>query len=238
MRHHDDAGNGRLSPRMRSVQVGAVVAAAGVLGVLGGIGQPGEPEHVAHVSQAAETAPLQAPAPAPVEAPAPAPVEAAPAAAVQAAPAGARAPVQERGAEADPQQRSAPAAPAPAPADPPKDQLDGWIKEAVAVLEASGTPKDKIDVEDIRTIIEHESGGDPDIVNNWDSNAAMGTPSKGLMQTIEPTFESYALPGHGDILDPVDNIIAGVRYSVDRYGSVSDVPGVVKVDSGGSYRGY
>ena len=29
-----------------------------------------------------------------------------------------------------------------------------------------------------------------DIANNWDSNAKKGTPSKGMFQFIEPTFES------------------------------------------------
>jgi SLT domain-containing protein len=58
------------------------------------------------------------------------------------------------------------------------------------------------------------------------------------MQTIGPTFASNALPGHGDIWNPVDNIIAGVRYSISRYGSVSNVPGVAGLRSGGGYQGY
>ena len=70
------------------------------------------------------------------------------------------------------------------------------------------------------------------------SNAAAGTPSAGLMQTIAPTFDAYALPGHGDIYDPVDNIIAGVRYALARYGSLDNVPGVAAVRSGQPYVGY
>jgi SLT domain-containing protein len=46
------------------------------------------------------------------------------------------------------------------------------------------------------------------------------------------------VPGHDDIFNPVDNIIAGVRYAISRYGSISNVPGVVKVHNGGSYVGY
>ncbi|MFD0923958.1 transglycosylase SLT domain-containing protein, partial [Saccharopolyspora rosea] len=126
---------------------------------------------------------------------------------------------------------------APAPATP-ADPVDGWISQAVQVLEANGVPSSQIDPAAIRTIIEHESGGDPDIVNNWDSNAAAGTPSIGLMQIIEPTFESYAVPGHGDIHNPVDNIVAATRYSISRYGSMDNVPGVSGVRSGGSYQGY
>jgi hypothetical protein len=113
-----------------------------------------------------------------------------------------------------------------------------WISRAQSVLHKNGVPLSKMNAKDIALIISHESGGDPKAVNNWDSNAAAGTPSEGLMQTIGPTFDSYKLKGHGHILNPVDNIIAGVRYAIDRYGSISDVPGVVAVKNGGSYVGY
>ncbi|MFC7106205.1 transglycosylase SLT domain-containing protein [Nonomuraea rubra] len=113
-----------------------------------------------------------------------------------------------------------------------------WINQAIAILRANGVPADKMNPNDIWMIIKHESGGNPHAINNWDSNAAKGTPSKGLMQTIDPTFNSYKLPGHGDIYNPVDNIIAGVRYSIARYGSVSNVPGVVGMKTGGGYQGY
>ncbi|MGZ4575077.1 MAG: transglycosylase SLT domain-containing protein [Mycobacteriaceae bacterium] len=117
-------------------------------------------------------------------------------------------------------------------------QVQEWIDEPIAILAAQGYLVDKMSREDIWTIIEHESGGNPQAINNWDSNAVKGTPSKGLMQTIGPTFASNALPGHGDIWNPVDNIIAGVRYSISRYGSVSNVPGVAGLRSGGAYLGY
>ncbi|MCA1189297.1 MULTISPECIES: transglycosylase SLT domain-containing protein [unclassified Saccharopolyspora] len=120
----------------------------------------------------------------------------------------------------------------------PTDPVDGWISQATAVLEANGVPREQIDPSALRTIILHESGGDPAAANGWDSNAAAGTPSKGLMQTIDPTFHSYAVPGHQDIWNPVDNIVAATRYSIDRYGSISNVPGVQGVSSGGSYEGY
>ena len=125
-----------------------------------------------------------------------------------------------------------------APTGGPQGQVGDWIREAMAVLQAEGVPVDKMDPDDIATIIEHESGGDPEATNNWDSNADKGTPSQGLMQTIGPTFDAHKLPGHGEITDPIDNIIAGVRYAIDRYGSVSQVPGVEAVARGDSYVGY
>lgn len=69
--------------------------------------------------------------------------------------------------------------------------------------------------------INQESGGDPNAINNWDSNAQKGTPSKGLLQTIDSTFQAYrdkALPN--DVYDPWANMIASIRYAVATYGSV------------------
>ncbi len=79
---------------------------------------------------------------------------------------------------------------------------------------------------------------DEQIFLTGNSNAAKGTPSKGLMQCIDPTFQAHALPGHGDIYDPVDNIIAGVRYTFDRYGGFEGHPGLKSMASGGGYQGY
>ncbi|MFC7589993.1 transglycosylase SLT domain-containing protein [Nonomuraea antimicrobica] len=87
-------------------------------------------------------------------------------------------------------------------------------------------------------IIQHESGGNPNAINLWDSNAEAGHPSKGLMQTIDPTFDAYSLSEYRDIYNPVHNIIAGVRYAIDVYGSVSSVPGVVGMKTGAGYSGY
>jgi len=125
----------------------------------------------------------------------------------------------------------------PAPNHPP-DRVAGWIDQAVRILRECGYRPDQTDPEAIATIIRHESSGNPAAVNRWDDNAARGTPSMGLMQTIGPTFRRYHLPGHDQILNPVDNIIAGVRYAVDRYGSVSRAPGVLTVAAGRGYRGY
>jgi SLT domain-containing protein len=69
--------------------------------------------------------------------------------------------------------------------------------------------------------LQQESGGNPRAQNNSDINARRGTPSKGLMQVIDPTFRAYAMPGHNDIWNPLDNILASMRYAMSRYGSLS-----------------
>lgn len=67
-----------------------------------------------------------------------------------------------------------------------------------------------------------ESGGNPNAINNWDINAKNGTPSKGLMQVIDPTFRSYAMQGFNtNIWDPLSNMLAAIRYSIARYGSLT-----------------
>lgn len=43
--------------------------------------------------------------------------------------------------------------------------------------------------------IAQESNGNASITNNWDSNAAAGTPSKGLLQYIQPTLSSWVPKG-------------------------------------------
>jgi Transglycosylase SLT domain len=119
-----------------------------------------------------------------------------------------------------------------------QSQVESWISQAFKVLEADGVPASELDEAGVLLIIEHESSGNPNAINNWDSNAKAGDPSRGLMQVIGTTFNEYKLSGHGNIYNPVDNIIAGVRYALSRYGSIQNVPGVKSVDRGGSYVGY
>jgi soluble lytic murein transglycosylase-like protein len=120
----------------------------------------------------------------------------------------------------------------------PAGEVGQWIDQAMGVLAHNGHDVSRIDPSAVAAIIAHESGGNPNAINLWDSNAAAGIPSKGLMQTIDPTFNAHALPGHQDIWNPVDNIIAGIRYAEDRYGSVDNVPGFRAIESGGGYMGY
>lgn len=67
-----------------------------------------------------------------------------------------------------------------------------------------------------------ESGGNPRAINNWDSNAKAGIPSKGLMQVIDPTFAAHRDPALSpDIWDPMANVGASMRYTMARYGSLA-----------------
>lgn len=86
-----------------------------------------------------------------------------------------------------------------------------------------------------------ESGGNPNAVNTTDSNAKAGTPSAGLMQFIRPTFDSYAMPGHTEWMNPIDQVVADAwahGYINSRYGGIGGVPGIKAIASGGGYVGY
>lgn len=111
--------------------------------------------------------------------------------------------------------------------------LDSWLLQA---LEATGQSADLLPY--LRTMAIKESSGRPDAINKWDSNWKAGHPSKGLLQTIDSTFNAHKLPGHDDIWNPVDNAIAAIRYAVSRYGSLENVPGIKAMARGGKYIGY
>lgn len=70
------------------------------------------------------------------------------------------------------------------------------------------------------------------------SNAEAGTPSKGIMQVIPPTFEAYKVKGHDDIWNPIDNVAAATNYIEARYGDPWNTPGEKSVARGGPYQGY
>jgi SLT domain-containing protein len=64
-----------------------------------------------------------------------------------------------------------------------------------------------------------ESGGNPNAINNWDINAQMGDPSRGLLQVIGTTFAAYHVPGtSNNIYDPLANIAAAINYAMHVYG--------------------
>ncbi|MGC0330179.1 hypothetical protein RKD23_003169 [Streptomyces sp. SAI-170] len=101
--------------------------------------------------------------------------------------------------------------------------LDGWIRQSLDVMAQNGIPGS---YDGIYRNIMRESSGNPLAINNWDSNALAGTPSKGLLQVIDPTFAAYHVPGTAfDPYDPVANITAACNYAAARYGSIDNVFG-------------
>jgi hypothetical protein len=120
----------------------------------------------------------------------------------------------------------------------PGDNVTRWNPVVICVLKKLGVyTSDNVDAVDI--VIAHESSGDPGAINLSDSNAAAGHPSEGLVQTIQGTFDTYRCSGLPDnIWDPAANICAGMNYGIHRYGSIANIPGVVRVREGLTYVGY
>lgn len=101
-------------------------------------------------------------------------------------------------------------------------QARRWI---AAGLRLAGVPATPANVALMVRRARQESGLNPRAINNWDSNAKAGTPSKGLLQTIDPTFQAYKVKGHNNIYNPVDNTAAAARYMLARYGRLVDSNG-------------
>ncbi|MFE4214267.1 transglycosylase SLT domain-containing protein [Streptomyces sp. NPDC056844] len=101
------------------------------------------------------------------------------------------------------------------------DKLDKWIHKSLKIMKDKGIPGT---YEGLHRNIMRESGGDPKASNDWDVNAQNGTPSKGLLQVIQPTFDAYHVSGtEKDLTDPVANITAAANYAADKYGSIDNV---------------
>ncbi|NGN65655.1 transglycosylase SLT domain-containing protein [Streptomyces sp. A7024] len=101
------------------------------------------------------------------------------------------------------------------------DTVPEWINEALKVMDKHDIPGT---YNGLHKNIMRESGGDPNAMNGWDINAQNGTPSKGLLQVIQPTFDAYHVEGTSTSLtDPVANIVAAANYAADKYGSIDNV---------------
>ncbi|MFD4856543.1 transglycosylase SLT domain-containing protein [Streptomyces atratus] len=99
--------------------------------------------------------------------------------------------------------------------------VSNWINQSLEIMRAQGIPGS---YHGIHRNLMRESSGNPNAINNWDSNAAKGIPSKGLLQVIDPTFRAYHVPGTSwNIYDPVANITAACNYAAQRYGSIDNV---------------
>ena len=96
--------------------------------------------------------------------------------------------------------------------------VDQWSIDVATALAQLGAPGSAMGA--VLKRIGIESGGNPNAINRWDSNAKAGHPSQGLMQTIPSTFAAYAGPyASRGILDPLANIYAGINYAMHRYGA-------------------
>ncbi|MGB2575108.1 tape measure protein [Leuconostoc citreum] len=90
----------------------------------------------------------------------------------------------------------------------------GDVKKALGVL---GLSTSGSMVQRILKQIQTESGGNAKAIGGNDGLADGN--ATGLMQVKPGTFNAYKQPGHDNIMNGYDNILAGLAYAKDRYGS-------------------
>lgn len=55
---------------------------------------------------------------------------------------------------------------------------------------------------------------------------------------IPSSFSEYAVAGHDNIQNGLDNALSAINYMIGKYGNISSVPGIVSLSHGGPYIGY
>lgn len=105
--------------------------------------------------------------------------------------------------------------------NPPGEGAKRWEPYVKKALAANGLPTSDAYVQAWLRQIQSESGGNPKAVQNGyvDVNTLSGDLAKGLLQTISRTFNAHAFPGHKDIFNGYDNMLAAIHYAKARYGS-------------------
>lgn len=98
-------------------------------------------------------------------------------------------------------------------------EVTRWANIVVAVMDEHKIPRKYLP--GILAQIKQESNGNPKSVNDYDSNAAAGTPSMGLLQVIAPTYQTHAKRGFKNLryqAVPYTNIWAALHYVKKSYG--------------------
>jgi tape measure domain-containing protein len=94
-------------------------------------------------------------------------------------------------------------------------EAQAWLPIIKKIMKEMGAnPPNGIDSEAAAFVreIARESGGNPTIRQTvWDKNMANGDPAMGLLQFIPSTFMTFAVPGHTNILNGEDQIMATIN---------------------------
>ena len=94
--------------------------------------------------------------------------------------------------------------------------VQSWSNDVKKALEKLGLSTAPDMIQRVLRQIQTESGGNPRAMGGNDGLADGN--ATGLMQVKPGTFSANMLPGHGNIMNGYDNILAGLNYARKRYG--------------------
>lgn len=104
--------------------------------------------------------------------------------------------------------------------DPGGTSVRRWASDVKKALKILGLSTSASMVNRVLRQINTESGGNPKAKQpGADPDGDGSGPALGLMQTKRSTFNRYKLPGHGNLWNGFDDILAGLNYAKHRYGS-------------------
>lgn len=102
-------------------------------------------------------------------------------------------------------------------ADPGGSGVARWRPYALRALQMLHLSESLVDK--VLRQIKTESGGNPHAKQpGADPDGDGSGPAMGLMQTKRSTFDAYKLPGHGNLWNGFDDLLAGLNYAKHRYG--------------------
>lgn len=97
-------------------------------------------------------------------------------------------------------------------ANPGGAGVERWRPYIIKAFKTLGVEATATKVSKLLKQIQTESGGNPTVPQKvWDINMANGNPAQGLLQFIPSTFNHWAIPGHKQILNGYDQILAAIN---------------------------